>query len=156
MDFEKTYQQYGEMLYRIAYVHLGDTYSAEDVLQDVFLALYGNAPKFKTEEHRKAWLIRVTHNKCVNYLKRAGYNPADIDELQIPARKSNDDARLDVVKQITALPSRYKTVVILHYYNDYSVEEIAKILKISKSAVKMRLKRSRELLKIQLEDYDNE
>ena len=46
--------------------------------------------------------------------------------------------------------------MILYYYNDYSVEEIAKILKISKSAVKMRLKRSRELLKIQLEDYDNE
>ncbi len=156
MDFERTYQQYGEMLYRIAYVHLGDTYSAEDVLQDVFVALYGNAPKFKSEEHRKAWLIRVTHNKCINHLKKSGNFPTDIDELQIPAQTRDDDTRLDVIKQIIALPPRYKTVVILYYYNDYSVEEIAKILKTSKSAVKMRLKRSRELLKIQLEDYDNE
>ncbi len=156
MDFETTYQQYGEMLYRIAYIHLGDTHSAEDILQDVFVALYENAPKFKSEEHRKAWLIRVTHNKCINHFKKSGYNSSDIDDLQIPAQTRDDDARLDVIKQIIALPPRYKSVVILHYYDDYSVEEIAKTLKISKSAVKMRLKRSRELLKIQLEDYNNE
>lgn len=156
MDFEKTYQQYGDMLYKIAYIHLGDTYSAEDVLQDVFLSLYGNAPKFKTEEHRKAWLIRVTHNKCINHLKKSGYNSSDIDDLQIPAQNGDNDTRIDVIRQIITLPPRYKTVVILHYYNDFSVEEIAKILKISKSAVKMRLKRSRELLKIQLEDYEHE
>lgn len=156
MDFEATYQQYGEMLYRIAYIHLGDTYSSEDILQDVFVTLYSNAPKFKTEEHRKAWLIRVTHNKCINYLKKASFNSSDVDDLQIPAQADDDDTRIDILQQIFALPTRYKTVVILYYYNDYSVEEIAKILKISKSAVKMRLKRSRELLKIQLEDYDNE
>ena len=153
MDFDATYRQYGEMLYRIAFVYLGNSHSAEDVLQDVFVTLFTNSLKFKSEEHRKAWLIRVTQNKCINYLKNPAHKMQDIEDVQLPAQNDDDDTRLDVLKQIIALPPKYKSVVILYYYNDFSVDEIAKILKIGKSAVKMRLKRSRELLKIQLEDY---
>ena len=59
----------------------------------------------------------------------------------------------DILKKVIALPEKYKSTVILYYYDDYSVDEISKILKISKSAVKMRLKRGREILKLELEDY---
>lgn len=79
-----------------------------------------------------------------------------IDELQLPTYNENHEEKIDIVKNILSLPPKYKTAVILYYYNDYSVEEIAKILKISKSAVKMRLKRAREILKIELEDYNYE
>ena len=144
------------MLYRIAFVFLGNPDDTEDILQDVFIALLYNSPEFKTKEHEKAWLIRITQNKCINFLKSSGRKNLPIDELKIPTYSENHDERIDIVKNILALPPKYKTAVILYYYNDYSVEEIANTLKIGKSAVKMRLKRAREILKIELEDYNYE
>lgn len=155
-DFNTIYNKYGEMLYRIAFVYLGNPDDAEDVLQDVFVAFLYNTTKHKGEEHEKAWLIRTTQNKCINLLKSATRKNIDIDDIQLQSNDDSKDLHMDIINQILNLPPKYKTAVILHYYNDYSVSEIAKILKISKSAVKMRLKRSRELLKIQLEDYRNE
>ena len=155
-DFKTIYNKYGEMLYRIAFVYLGNQDDTEDVLQDVFVTLLNNTPKFTNTEHEKAWLIRITQNKCINLLKSPSRRTTDIDDMQIQTDDDNKDLHIDVIKQVVALAPKYKSAVILYYYNDYSVEEIAKTLKISKSAVKMRLKRSRELLKIQLEDYNNE
>ena len=155
-DFKTIYNKYGEMLYRIAFVYLGNQDDTEDILQDVFVTLLHNTPKFNNEEHEKAWLIRTTQNKCINLLKSPNRKNTDIDDIQIQADDDSKDLHIDIIKQVIALPEKYKSAVILYYYNDYSVTEIAKILKISKSAVKMRLKRSRELLKIQLEDYKDE
>lgn len=152
MDFESIYEKYGNMLYKVAFVYLGNAENAEDVLQDVFIAYLNTSKQFKSEEHKKAWLIRVTHNKCINLLKSPSRKNTDIDDVQLSGEEEDRDAKLDVIRQINLLPARYKSVIILHYYNALSVEEIAKILKISKSAVKMRLKRAREALKIQLED----
>ena len=130
-----------------------DTLSVEQQRALYFLLEYFG--QFATVD---LWGVGINSIKsdAINYLKKASFNSSDVDDLQIPAQADDDDTRIDILQQIFALPTRYKTVVILYYYNDYSVEEIAKILKISKSAVKMRLKRSRDLLKIQLEDYDNE
>ena len=155
-DFNTIYDKYGEMLYRIAFVYLGNTYDTEDVLQDVFVAFLYNTSGHKSDEHEKAWLIRTTQNKCINLLKSTPRKNVDIDDIQLSIDENSKDLHIDIINRILALPPKYKTAVILHYYNDYSVSEIAKTLKISKSAVKMRLKRSRELLKIQLEDYKNE
>ena len=152
MDFETIYEKYGDMLYRTAFVYVGDPHTAEDILQDVFISYITTKKLFENEEHRKAWLIRVTHNKCINHLKSPSRKNIDIDQLQLMREESDADGRIDIIKQIAALPVSYKSVIILHYYNDYSVEEIARILKTTKSAVKMRLKRGRDALKIQLED----
>ncbi len=155
-DFNTIYNKYGEMLYRIAFVYLGNPDDAEDILQDVFIAFLYNTSTHKSDEHEKAWLIRTTQNKCINLLKSATRKSVDIDDVQLQFNDDTKDLHIDIINQILNLPPKYKTAVILYYYNDYSVSEIAKTLKISKSAVKMRLKRSRELLKIQLEDYENE
>lgn len=155
-EFKTIYNNYGEMLYRIAYVYLANPDDTEDVLQDVFISFLQNLNKFKSDEHKKAWLIRATQNKSINLLKASSRKHINIEDIQLQSFESNDELHIDILKQIIALDEKYKTVVILYYYNDYSVSEIAQILKISKSAVKMRLKRSRELLKIKLEDYENE
>lgn len=155
-DFKTIYDKYGDMLYRIAFVYLANPDDAEDVLQDVFLAFFNKNPKLKDEEHKKAWLIRATQNKAINLLKSASRKNVNIDDLQIHIKDINNDLHIDVLKKVLSLSPKYKSVIVLYYYNDYSVNEIAQILKISKSAVKMRLKRSRELLKIELEDYENE
>ncbi len=156
IDFQTKYKEYGEMLYRIAFVYLGNPDDTQDILQEVFITLLYNSPDFKTKEHEKAWLIRITQNKCINFLKSSSRKTVPIDDLQLPTYSENNEEKIDVVKKILALPIKYKSAVILYYYNDYSVPEIAKALKTSKSAVKMRLKRSREILKIELEDYNYE
>lgn len=155
-EFKTAYNNYGEMLYRIAYVYLANRDDVEDVLQDVFVSFLQNLSKFKSEEHKKAWLIRTTQNKSVNLLKASSRKNMNIEDIQLQSLEADNDLHIDILKQIISLDEKYKTVVILYYYNDYSVSEISQILKISKSAVKMRLKRSRELLKIKLEDYENE
>ena len=151
-EFEAKYNDYGKMLFRIAFLYVGNSADAEDILQDVFIKYLSGRYSFKDSDHEKAWFIRVTQNKALDFLKRKGRKNISLNDIEnFTYEKSTDSA--DVLKEILALPEKYKSSVILYYYNDCSVEEISKILKISKSAVKMRLKRSREILKTELEDY---
>lgn len=155
-EFETKYDLYGDMLYKIAFLYLGNAQDAEDALQDVFIKLLYNAPAFNNKSHEKAWLIRTTQNKCKDMLKASSNKNISIDDLELSSVADDNDTKIDVVKQIVSLPTKYKSAIILFYYYDYSVQDIANILKISNSAVKMRLKRGREILKIELEDYDYE
>ena len=155
--FEAKYREYGNMLYKIAFLYFGNSYDAEDALQEVFIRLMYNAPSFKDKNHEKAWLIRVTQNKCKDMLKASHHKNTSIDDVELSDFvKTENDEQLDVLRQVVTLPAKYKTAIILYYYYDYSVSEISKTLQISSSAVKMRLKRGREILKIELEDYGNE
>lgn len=155
-DFDTVYDMYGDMIYKIAFLYLGTPEDAEDVMQDVFVRLITKAPEFKDEEHRKAWIIRTSQNRCRDKLRASARKNLNIDDYSFPSEDGDTDAKIDVINGIYKLPSIYKSAVILYYYYDYSVKEIAKTLKISTSSVKMRLKRGRELLKIELEDYCNE
>ena len=155
--FEAKYKLYGDMLYKIAFVYLGNHHDVEDALQEVFVKLLYGSPHFKDIEHEKAWLIRVTQNKCLDMLKAsAKKNVSAGDITLVDNAKTDCDTRLDVIKQVAALPTKYKTAVLLYYYYGCPVNEISRTLKISSSAVKQRLKRAREALKIELEDYSYE
>lgn len=151
-EFDAKYNDYGKMLFKIAFLYVGNSADAEDVLQDVFIKYLSGSYSFKDSNHEKAWFIRVTQNKSLDFLKLKGRKNISLDDISTFTYEKDSDSA-DVIKEILALPEKYKSSVILYYYNDYSVEEISKILKISKSAVKMRLKRSREILKTELEDY---
>lgn len=151
-EFEEKYSGYGSMLYKIAFLYLGNAEDAEDVLQDVFTKFLFGKKKFNDSEHEKAWFIRVTQNKCLDVLKKSGRKNICIDDLSVAAHVSSD-LEQDVIAQVMALPEKLKSTVILYYYNGYNVDEISKILKISSSAVKKRLQRGREILKLELEDY---
>lgn len=152
--FREKYEKYSKLLFRIAYIHLGSEHEAEDVLQNVFMKLFYKAPKFKDEEHEKAWLICVTQNQCKNVLKSLSYrNSCELNDEITSDKESDITTALDISMKIRALPANYKTAIFLYYYEDLTVDEISKILKISQSAVKMRLKRGRELLKTELEEY---
>lgn len=152
--FRNKYEKYSKMLFRIAFLHLGNTYDAEDVLQNVFMKLLYSAPHFSDEEHEKAWLIRVTQNHCKNVLKSSSRrNNSELNDEITEDKELDLSKAIDISLKIKALPANYKTSVYLYYYEDLTTEEISKILKISQSAVKMRLKRGRELLKTELEEY---
>ena len=154
-DFEKIYERYKNMLYRIACTYLKNNVDVEDVLQEVFLKRFYQAPKFKDEEHEKYWMIRVTINRSKDVLKSFWKNHVtSVDELmesQDVLRWNLSDNEKNLFREVMSLPEKQKTTMYLYYYEGYSCREIAEILGCRESAVKMRLKKGRELLRINLE-----
>lgn len=146
-EFNTAYDLYADMLYKIAYLHTADKDESEDILQEVFIKLLYKSPSFKDSEHKKAWLIKTTTNQCKDFLKSSRRKTLPLND-EILGEEIFDDKKLDVRNKLLKLDSKYKTVLYLFYYEDYTVEMIANTLSLSKSNVKMRLKRGRELLKM--------
>ena len=146
-EFLPLFDRYHNMVYRLALSCTRSPQDAEDAVQTVFLKLLdGRTQPMPGKE--KAWLAQVTVNASRDILRanrRRSWEPLDAD---IPFTQPEESALFDAVM---ALPERYKLPIHLHYYEGYSVAEIAEILKLGQSAVKMRLKRGREMLKLELE-----
>ncbi len=147
--FEQKYQLYSEMLYKIAFVYFGNSSDAEEMVQETFIKLCYHAPKFENSAHEKAWLIRVISNLCKNQLKTAWKKQVETREDMSEYLQDSRDSEL--LELVIALPTKLKAPIYLYYYEGYSVLEISNILKLSQSAVKMRLKRARQKLKLELE-----
>lgn len=147
-NFSTKYDLYGNMLFKISIVHLGNKEDAEEAMQEAFYKLLYSSPEFNDDEHEKAWLIRTIVNLCRDMRRSVWYKRViKTEEIEEYYDNSPDT---DVMMEILRLPAKYKTVIYLHYYEDYSIKEISEILKIKDSAIKMRLMRGRQLLKIEL------
>ena len=142
-EIERVVNEYATMLLRVAYSQLNNRTEAEAAVQEVLLKYMEKAPVFQSEEHEKAWLLRVTINHCKNHLASAWFRKrADLDE-GIPAL---DNEELEVVSAVAALPAKYRAVVHLYYFEGYSTKEIAEILHSRPNTVSSRLSRARALL----------
>lgn len=141
--FEKTYAAYGPALYRFCLVQMGNPSDAEDVLQEVFCKRLYRAPRFHAPEQERRWLFQVAANQCRDERKRRCRRDVPLDAA-LPAPEVADTG---LWEQVAALPEKQRAVIHLHYGEGYSVEEIAGILGITASAVKMRMKRGREALR---------
>ena len=149
-DLEAVYGRYADMLYRLSLSHLGVQEDAEDAVHDVFEKYINVSPEFKDSEHEKAWFVRVTVNRCRDLLrKRSRRNHESIESAYDIAHEESDES--DVFSIVHSMPEKYRAVIVLHYLEGYSVEETARLLKITVSAVKMRLARGREKLRQILE-----
>ncbi len=141
--------KYGDSLMRIAITYLKSTDDAQDAVQDTLLKYLTKAPRFESDDHEKAWLIRVLINICKNTLTSAyRKNYAELDE-NISVYDSYSSGLWEVVK---TLEPKYRIVIHLFYYEGYSQKEIAKIIKLTESAVATRLQRGRSILKTKLGD----
>lgn len=159
LDVEETINKYSDLLYKTSFLMLKNQQDSEDIVQETFIAYIKNNPELNDEEHKKAWLLKVAQNKCKNLLKShkiRAYVPFDNVEEVIPGEEKElyeeDSSEL---LAISNLSYKYKSVITLYYIENYSIEETAKILDISVSAVKMRLKRGREKLKIEFKDRED-
>lgn len=159
LDVEETINKYSDLLYKTSFLMLKNQQDSEDIVQETFIAYIKNDPELNDEEHKKAWLLKVAQNKCKNLLKShkiRAYVPFDDVEEVIPGEEKElyeeDSSEL---LAISNLSYKYKSVITLYYIENYSIEETAKILDISVSAVKMRLKRGREKLKIEFKDRED-
>lgn len=134
---------------RAAYSVLHSAADAEDAVQEAFLRFITKSPGFRDSEHRKAWLLRVTINISRNML-RGKARRADCE----PEEPSTDPEEGELLRLVTALPEKYSTVIHLHYYEGYSIPEIAAILTIPPATVGTRLARGRARLRTMLEGED--
>lgn len=159
---EEIIDKYADMVYRLAVNEMGNREDAQDVFQEVFLRLVRYRERITSEEHLKAWLLRVTIN-CARkqqtsaYKKRVQFLEQDKqapDDKAADAFKSVENADSPLTAAIAALPERYRGVVHLYYYEEMSIVEIGNILKEKESTIKSRLFRAREMLRIRLKGED--
>ena len=146
---------YGNAILRCAYSYLHNMADAEEILQDTLLKLLTAAPNFDSEEHKKAWLLRVAANLSKN---RIEYNALRVsDELSEDLAEEGREDLSFVWEAVKALPVQFREVIHLHYYEGYSTEEIAQILGRNPSTIRSDLRRGREKLKSVLKEaYDFE
>ena len=148
VELKEAIEKYSDMVYRIALTRSGTVENAEDIFQEVFIKYSQKSPKFENEEHRKAWIIRVTINLSKNMSNQA-WNKRTINLDENISFENKEES--DIFSIVSELPENYKTVIYLFYYEGYKVTEIAKILKKREGTIKTWLSRSRQILKNKIE-----
>jgi len=148
--------RYQDTVYRIAFTYCRNPSDAEDVAQEVFIRYIRKMPRLDSEEHLKAWLIRVTLNVAKSLLTSSWSKktvPLSDHELI-----SNDEmSNTETYYAVMSLSEKYRSVVMLYYFEDYSVKEIAQILNRTETAIQTQLQRARAMLKDKLkEDWKND
>ena len=149
-DVREAVLKYSDMLYKICVVILCNEQDAQDAIQETFCRYLEKKPDFRDEEHEKAWLIRVATNTSRDMIRfRIRHPKVSIDDLEsslvAPEQK-------ETLRELLELPAKQKMVIYLHYVEGYQIKEIADILRITEGAVKMRLQRGRELMKLSLKE----
>lgn len=150
-------ERYKNNLFSAAFNVCGNAADAEDVLQDTFLQYHLSTTQFESEQHIRNWLLRVAINKAKDvtrsFWRRNKVPLEDYTETLVFETPESKDLFLAVMK----LPEKYRIVLHLYYYEDYSTKEISDILSISVSNVKIRLDRGRKQLRTLLkEEWDDD
>ena len=143
-------ERYADTVKRLCMVHLRNTADTEDIFQTVFLKYALSSAEFESREHEKAWFIRVTINACKDLLKSFFRSRTlSLEGLgDLPAEMSDENR--EVLEAVLSLPDKYKEVVYLHYYEDYTAPEIGKILGKNVNTVYTLLNRARQVLREKL------
>ncbi len=149
-----TLKKYSNMIRRICFLYLKSSVDVDDIFQEVFLKLLQKKTPFKSDEHEKAWLIRVTINKCKDVYKSFWRKNIDsIENIDLPFE---DKMESDLFQIVLTLPEKYKDVIYLYYYEGYTVPEIANLLNKNENTIYSHLHRAREIIKgkLEVENHD--
>ncbi len=150
---EELIDKHEHALFRAALAILGDVQEAEDAVQDTFLRYLEKRPQLRDGEHEKAWLLKVTANRCKSVLRLRRRHPA-VELLDVyPAP---DDGCRELVEAILTLPANQRAAVHLHYYEGYTSEEIGAILGQRPGTVRSHLSRARDALRRYLLEDEGE
>lgn len=146
-------QRHIDTVYRVAYNYIKSPPDADDVTQNVFLKLLQARKPFESDAHVKNWLIRVAINECKNLVRSKWWKSESFDECAA-SLSFDSPAHSDLFYAVMALPKKYRMPIYLHYYEEYSTQEIAELLKLPKNTVCTQLKRGRELLRESLQEVE--
>lgn len=150
----ETLEKYSDMVRRICFLYLKNNADVDDIFQEVFLKLLQRKTPFDSDEHEKAWLIRVTINKCKDVFKSFWHRNIDpIENTEIIFEEKTDKELMQIV---LTLPKKYKDVIYLYYYEGYSVPEMSRLLDKKENTIYSHLHRAKELIKERLEVYNHD
>lgn len=148
-ELEDVFERYGNTVYRLAFTYARSKADADDIFQEVFLRYYRRAPAFESEEHRKAWLLRVTINRAKSCLSRRVLHGPPQAEGAVPF---SVPASMELHEALSKLAPKYRTVIHLFYYEGYTAEEIGALLRQKPATVRTQLTRARRRLASLLQD----
>lgn len=152
-------KEYGNDVIRIAFSYVKNKQLAEDISQDVFLKCYEKLDSFRHESSYKTWIMRIAVNRCKDVLKSWSYRNIKLTEF-LTAKKVQpsleeelfaDEGNEYISRQVLTLPVKLREVIILYYYQEFSIEEISQLLNTNNNTIKTRLHRARSQLKAVLE-----
>ena len=149
-EVNRAIEQYSDTVRRLCLIHLKNDADTEDIFQTVFLKYVLSSVSFESEEHEKAWFIRVTINACRDLLRSFFRSrTVSLDEvLEQPAQLQPDHR--EVLEVVLSLPQKYRDVIYLHYYEEYTAPEIGRILGKNVNTVYTRLTRAKQMLREKL------
>jgi RNA polymerase sigma factor (sigma-70 family) len=158
-SIDELIDKYSKVLIRLCYLYLKDYQLAEEAVQDTLYKAYIKYNSFRGESSEKTWITRIAINICISYMRKSSYrttldekillNYRSADELTIPFR---DEESILLINTVYNLPQIYRQVIILYYYMDMGISEIAKIVKQKENTISVRLKRAKEMLKKALKE----
>ncbi len=144
-DISEALRKHADMVRRLCFVYLRSGTDVDDIFQEVFLKLLQRDTPFESDEHEKAWLIRVASNRCKDTIKSFWRSKVDLtDEMEV---RWEDPEEKEILQVVLSLPQKYKDVVYLHYYEGYSVPEMAQILERNENTIYSHLHRAREIMR---------
>ena len=148
-QFDFVYKEYAKELLQIAYGYTKNKEDSIDIMQNAYIAVLESNKRFESNEHIKYFLIRVTINESINFVKSYSKKKVLCNNdiiMNIPETKK-DELPYDISEIVNILPEKYKTIIVLYYYDGMKIKDISKVLKMKESAVKKRLERARNLVK---------
>jgi RNA polymerase sigma-70 factor (ECF subfamily) len=167
--FAELVDLYKDKIYHLAYRMLNNKHEAEDAVQETFLRVYTNLHRYDEQQKFSTWIFRIGTNHCIDRLRKRKHSAYSLD-AEMPDGEGNDyysmlpghentpekqiilsETQLQIRKAIDALPEKYKSVVILRYLQDMSLQEISDVLDMPVTTVKTRVHRGREYLRKRLE-----
>ena len=158
-EIERILKTYGDTIYRMAFIQVKNQDAADDIYQNVCMKLLKQNVYIEPEEHLKAWLLRTTIHCCKDYWKsswiqRISWESPSEKEESYEAIKEEQGAGY-ITECVQRLPEKYRTIIHLYYYEEYSQKEIAEMLRMKENTVASRLARGREKLKKMLEKEEH-
>lgn len=150
MSGNEIVEVYASMVYKIAFNYARNSHDADDIFSESFLRYFKKDRTFESEEHRQAWLIRVTINCAKEFMKKRG-NYGDFQSYENELHDDDDfTEKIDLERAIARLPADDRNLIFLFYYKDLSVKQIAYALEMNENTVKTRLSRARKKLEVAL------
>ena len=142
--FLEVFEKFKNTVYAVVFNYVRNVEDAADLEQEVFLKLLSHDAEFESEEHMKAWLIRVSINLCKNHIRSRRYLSDGPLPEDLPAAAKEEQGEL--LQWVLRLPEKYRIPLHLFYYEEYSIRQIAQVTDLPEATVKIRLKRGREKL----------
>lgn len=149
-ELSRVMETYGDMVRRICFVHLKSRYDTEDVFQNVYMKYLLHTGSFENAEHEKAWFARVTINACTDWLRSLARRKWVPLEVIAEEKDSLDSSSSEILEIVLKLPDKYRNVIYLYYYEEYTAAQIAKILGKKENTVYTWLSRAKDILRDKL------